>query len=134
VWLKRLVSGADPGAGVEISVGVAPGRLWVVYAVRFRLVADATVATRTVGITIDDGTTVFYEAVATPTQVAGETLDYTFSTAAFAQGTAARRGAGVLYSPCVMYRGWFLRTLTQNLQAGDNFGAPVLLVDELMEG
>jgi hypothetical protein len=131
-WLRRIVRGNNPAAGAEISVQVAGGRFWSVISMRFRLVAAAVAVTRVVGLRIGDGTDVVYEAVATPTQLTGETIDYTFSTSAFAQGTAAARGAGVLYAPCIVPRGWTLETLTTNLQGADDFGAPVLLVDEFM--
>lgn len=132
-WQTRVVRGTNPAAGAEISERVGPGRQWLLYAVRFRFVTDATVTTRVPGLQIDDGSDTFLEVPPALGQAATQTIDYTFAAGGASVSEANLRGISVLPFPLPLLRGYRIRTLTTNLQAGDDFGAPVLLVAELMD-
>src|SRR5713101_7361481 len=53
--LMRIVTGAVPAAGAEISDAVPAGRQWIVRGGRFQLTASVAVATRIVSVVVDDG-------------------------------------------------------------------------------
>ncbi|HEY2938147.1 MAG TPA: hypothetical protein VGJ25_16205 [Gaiellaceae bacterium] len=133
LWRKRVIIGDDPAAGAEVALTVEKGRAWIVYAIRIPFVTDATVATRVVGLRIDDGNSVYFEAPSGAGQAASLTMAHVFSTAGFNGNEAGVRSSGGLFVPCVLLRGHRILTVTTNIQAGDNFGRPVLYVDELMD-
>ncbi len=122
---------ADPAAGAEIVVTV-PGRaVWEIMAVRYNLVADATVTTRQPHLDMDDGENIF----ATVPAVTGTAATFNFTYVAY-QGAVSDDVFGTsLSNPLpiglVMLPGWRVLTRTVNLQAGDNYAAPVLYVREI---
>jgi len=132
-WRKRVVLGPDPAAGAEVSVTVDQGRLWIVHSIRIVLVTDATVANRFLVLQLDDGTSVFFEATSSVAHAASATVSYLFSSAGFWNQLGGTLLGSGLFVPCVLLRGFRIRTATAGLQAGDNFGRPTLYVDELME-
>lgn len=129
----RSITGTDPGAGAEISETVPTGARWRLLALRAALVTDATVTNREVAITFDDGATVYAEFASGANQTATLTRQYTASRqgprGAAATGTSILIATSDLWLPA----GHRIRTLTTNLQAGDNWGAPQLLVNEELE-
>jgi hypothetical protein len=126
-----VVTGTDPAANTEVSETVPANGRWRVLAMRVSLVTDATVANREVSLQFDDGTTAFFAAAANANQAASLTRQYSV-------GTAGERGAAATAtdilipapSDVVLLAGHRVRTSTTNRQAGDNFGAPTLLVQE----
>lgn len=128
------VTGADPAAGVEISETIPANARRELLAVRFVLVADATAISRSVTLAIDDGANIFYSGASHDAQTASQTLTYS----AGAGITAARVPAALhveipLPNRVRLSAGFRFRTVTGNLQAGDNFGAPQYLVEEWIE-
>lgn len=131
-WL-RIISGTDPGAGVEISETVPTGARWRLRAFSFALVTSATVANRTPVLTIDDGANVFFETGSNVAQTATLTAKYraaigvpltTFGTTSYNLP---------LPSDLVLPAGARIRTVTGLLQAGDDYGAPIYAVEEFIE-
>lgn len=126
----RSITGTDPAAGAEISETVPADARWRLMGVGLTLVTDATAANREVRLVIDDGTTIIAEIPAGVTQVASETRRYSFG-AGFPRGAGAQSLNVIApLPPVVLGAGYRVRTLTTNLQAGDNYGAPQLLVEE----
>lgn len=129
----RSITGTDPAAGAEISETVPTNARWQLLAIRFTLVTDATVANRRPNLQIDDGTTELARSTLQNDATAGATFHYSYQI-----GVQALAGAGNYFSAHIVSRtylsgGFRIRTATTNLQAGDNFGAPQLLVEEWIE-
>jgi len=129
----RSVLGTDPAAGAEISETVPTNTRWRLLAAIVTLVTDATVANRRTIWLIDDGATVLWFGddnvnhapsttiphLLSPSPIRG-TLNYGYNTSL---GTA----------DTMLLQGWRLRTTTQAMVAGDNYGAPQLWVEEWIE-
>jgi hypothetical protein len=130
----RNVTGTDPAAGADWSETVPTNARWRLIAARAALVTDATVASRTASITVDDGTTTVWNMPCHTTQAASLTFTYYF-TAIGASGFASGNTLVIPAPPdMVMGPGWRVRAQTGTIQAGDNWGAPQLWVEEWIEG
>lgn len=119
----------NPGVGANLSATVPGHELWVVEAVSFRLVTDATVATRVVTVNVDDGTTPY---LFTSTNVA-HTASLTFDYSAFMGAGVGGGGGGVVVMPwpdggLPTSPGSRIRTVVESLQAGDQISRVRLLV------
>lgn len=130
----RSVLGTDPAANVEISETVPTGARWRVRALRFALVTDVNAANREVAITYDDGTTVYAEAAAGANQAASLTRQYTGAITGVRGAAATGSGISIALPDLTLLAGHRIATATTNRQAGDNYGAPQLLVEEWLEG
>lgn len=130
----RSFTGTDPAAGAEISETVPAGARWRFQSLHATLVTDATVATRNVQLLIDDGATTFHRGNAATSQAASLTFPYTFSPNGQAM-VGAVNNAPQICTPVglVLLAGWRIRTLTANVQATDNYGAPQLALEEWLE-
>jgi len=114
----RTIVGTDPAAGAEISETVPTNARWRLISVRVTLVTSATVTDRTPTITLDDGINIFGQSEDGVTVPASTTSNQTFSAL----------GDIILLSEA--YR---IRSLTTNIQVGDNYGAPIYIVEEWIE-
>jgi len=131
---QHVVIGDDPAAGNEPLTVVPGGRSWVLLAYTIALVTDATVINRHPELLIDDGTTAYCRIGTGAAQAASITGRYNYAV-----------GLGTFYSasnilthglpspPLKLPGGHRIRFSTVNLQAGDNYGAPILYVEELPE-
>jgi|ERR671918_1334537 hypothetical protein len=129
----RSVAGADPGAGAEISDTVPSGARWRLHSWRASLVADGTVANRTVTLIIDDGTTELFRQDASAAQTAGQTRAYQAYNTGVAADLVGSTFRLPMPFPVLLPAGARIRTSTANLQAGDNWGAAQILVEESLE-
>lgn len=129
----RSIAGADPAAGAEISETVPTNARWRLWGFTFTLVTDATAANRVVDVALDDGAAIYYRASVPTAQTASQTVIYSAAPQGVAQGVTNLRALVPLPTPCPLFQGHRIRTVTQALQAGDNFGAPQYLVEELIE-
>jgi hypothetical protein len=130
----RLITGTDPAANVEISETVPAGVRWRLYSVVYNFITDATVANRDVNLILDDGTNEIWKAGGASTQVAS--INRTYYAAAAGYSPALLTNGVTVPLPEALYlaSGYRIRTSTNARQAGDNFGAPVYLVEEWLEG
>ncbi|MGB2711403.1 MAG: hypothetical protein WBC33_07785 [Conexibacter sp.] len=136
VWgdgLLRAVAGTDPGAGVEISQTVPTNTRWRYLAMRYQLVTDGTAANRWAIIVLDDGTNVYFQSEPTAAIVASTTRQFNIGNGT--QRQALANADFMLTFPVDLRQpaGHRIRTATLNLQAGDNYAAPQLLVEEWLE-
>lgn len=125
----KLVTGPDPAAGAEAEVPVPGGELWDLYTFQVRLVNDATVANRRVSLAFDDGTTEFARFPTGQDYVASSNTLVTWADGlgqTLSAGTGNFRAIPMVAPP--LLPGHSVGTITEGLQAGDNFGAPVLYV------
>ena len=130
----RSITGTDPAAGAEISETVPTGARWRLRALRVALTTDATVANRLTTLDIDDGTTQIMR-IEGPAVIAASTtrgLNYGIGFPSRAQLNGNELVP--LPSDVVLGAGFRIRTTTLNLQAGDNYAAPQLLVEEFIAG
>lgn len=129
----RSITGTNPAANTEITETVPAGALWRLLGTRFQLVTDANVANRTATLIVDDGTNTIWQADANATQAAGVTRNYNFfpwSTLPTAAGTEI---FGFVPPNMLLQAGFRIRTSTANIQVTDNYGAPILLVEEWLQ-
>lgn len=118
-----VVTGTDPAAGVEISEFMPALR--EITAITFSLVCDATVATRTVNLVLDDASGIFYRRLAEADLIATQTGTFVCAHNGYV-GRASLTVIQIDMPPKVtLALNQRFRTITTNLQAGDNFSAPV---------
>lgn len=131
----RSITGTDPGAAAEFSETVPTGARWRPHALSFTLLTDATVANREVALTFDDGTNIYCVQLPGAVQAAGGVRRYSYGldTAVVASGLGAVDRT-IPLPRLLMLAGHRIRSVTGNLQAGDNYSAPQLLVEEWLEG
>jgi hypothetical protein len=126
----RIITGTDPAAGAEINESVPNNARWLLHAIQFSLVTDATVATRGVQILIDDGITELLRLLQSTNQTASNNVFYQ----AWQMGQiVSSAGFNIQFAapfPLPLPPQARFRTVTSALQAGDNFGAPRYLVEE----
>jgi len=125
----RAFVGRDPAAGTEaVFDGFSPGR-WAVLAVRFSLATDATITTRLPHLQVLHEGVVVYEA--TPDAGQAQNITRVYS-AAQTPLRAVDTTGNVAHLPLplglVATELTVLRTVTDNLQAGDNYSAMTVLV------
>lgn len=130
----RSIGGTDPAAGAEIAETVPTGARWRLQSLRAALVTDATAANREVAIVFDDGTNTYAEAHAGVNQAASLTRQYTAAIAGVRGAAATGTGILIAIPSLILPAGHRIRTSVTNLQAGDNWGAPRLLIEEWLEG
>ncbi len=129
----RSIAGTDPAANTEISEAVPTNARWRLLGLDAALVTSAFVANREVVLTIDDGATVVAEVAAGVAQAASVTRRYSFARGVPRLAPAASTVISAPAPDIVLGAGFRIRTVTANLDAGDNFGAPQLLVEEWIE-
>lgn len=125
-----VIESADPDAGAELDDIVNGNEYWRIQAIRFQLVTDANMANRRVHVTIDDGTNVLLDFIASNGQVASETVNYTF--APFGAINDSLDDADIVSgipNNLILPNPFHIRTDTTNLLAGDNFGVMRILAE-----
>ena len=129
----RSITGTDPVAGAEVLEVVPTDAFWRVRSMNVSLVSDATAVARVVRATIDDGSAVYFQSNPEFTQGASLTSEYTMG----AFGGGAGLNSAFLRVPLLvdtlMPAAHRIGTDTVSLQAGDNYGAPQLLVEEWIQ-
>jgi hypothetical protein len=121
----------DPAAGAEVSI-IVPGRAaFELVAIRLELVTDATVAARRTTLSFDDGTVEFFRWTAGDTQAASLTRQL-YGAAGLGYEAGAFRTDELVFGLPHLYLapGFRVSTVTENLQAGDNYAAPRIYVRE----
>jgi hypothetical protein len=122
------VNTAAPAAGAESITVVPAGQTWSLAGFTATLTTSATVANRTVNFVIDDGAGhIIWQGAAAVVQTATQVVTYQ-GNAGVPAGAAVV--GGILQMPfpasMVMQPGWRIRTLTTNIQAGDQWSAAVV--------
>lgn len=128
--LMRSILGTDPAAGVEIAETVPTNAAWKLKGVLFTLVTDATVASREPHLVIDDGTNIIFEGGISGAITAGSSLKCSLSNVASSPSSSGVRALVYLPHDPFLFEDFRIRTLTGSFQAGDNYAAPRLLVEE----
>jgi len=96
-------------------------------------VADATVANRRPTCAFDDGTTIFARAAINANLTASQSPVISFIPSGAAENVSGSIVTGAIPPDLALSAAFRIRTVTVNLQAGDNWGAPQLIVEEWLE-
>lgn len=132
--LIRSIDLGDPAAGSDYADQTVPtGSVWRVMGFVGTLVTNATAANRRVTIPVTDGTDVVYVQNAHFRHQASVTARYSgFSPgiALITQGAVTEDENAIDISPNQIPGGYIIDFVTNNLQAGDNWGDGQLLVEE----
>lgn len=124
-------AGADPAAGAEATFTPTANKLSKPHSFTVTLVTDATAANRQVTLRIQRDGNVVYRIPAPAVQTASTTVIYCFG-----KDLPSTNGATALVQSIPMPDGIVLTendtidTVTTNLQAADNFGAPRVFMEE----
>jgi hypothetical protein len=82
---------------------------------------------------IDDGTNVFNTSDPVTAQAATQTITHRFQSDPVSASLALTDNLVSVMPGFNLGQGSRIRTLTANLQVGDNWGAPQMLVEEILE-
>lgn len=126
----RQFEGTNPAAGAEISETVPTNALWRFISLRTTLVNSAAVGSRFPRLVFDDGSEVFAEHLIGITTVALDTTVLCWAAGASQQGAGGLSATAGVANDLWLPEGYRVRTLTSGLQAGDDYNAPQLLVEE----
>lgn len=134
---ENLIIGTAPAAGAEIAETVPARRLWKLRSFSTVLTASVAVANRAPILRIEDGGGNFFFRSALNNFVVASgvgNLCWAPGMTYTAPGVATNT-AGMADIPQEMFLrpGWIIRTLTLNLQAADQYSAPVYVVEEWVE-
>lgn len=126
----EVIAGTDPAAGIEISQTVPTGFAWRLLAVTATLVTSAVAANREASLVLDDGTNIFARIPTSQNHAASLTRRVGWfhgaTPAAVVTDTTLQAG---LPNDVILGAGFRVRIITTNLDAGDNWSAPILLVE-----
>jgi hypothetical protein len=129
----RVITGTDPAANTELSDTVPTNARWRLRSYKVVFVTDATVTNRTFILILDDGTNDILRCPYSSSQAASLTRHYNGGDFGYAS-TADDNGVTLaIPSNIILMGGSRLRSTTRNLQAGDNYGAPQITVEEWIE-
>jgi hypothetical protein len=131
----RRVPGTNPSAGQEIAETVPTGARWRLLSLFAALVTNVNVANRRpVFLLGDAGSLTFFNASAPAVQAASLTTFYCLAPGLGFESApdTSRVNVGIPVS-MMLGAGYHIDTLTTNLQAGDDWGAPSMLVEEWIE-
>jgi hypothetical protein len=124
------IIGSTPGAGSDISETVPNDRRRELLAFTASLATSATAVTRDVFFTLDDGANVFFQGPSYVGQAPSTNQSYSVNASLTVPN--GRPGPVSLLGPIgiSLKTGYRIRTITNNLQAGDQWTAPHYLVLE----
>lgn len=123
------VVGTDPAAGQEFSHTVPAGVRWELISLQAPLVTDATVSNRVAQFIVDDGVNTLFFTSSVILQAASLTINYNLYPIGYAQTNYQSR-VTVPIPDFTLLTGWRVRSVTFSMQAGDNWGPPILTVKE----
>lgn len=130
----RSIVGTDPAAGAGWSETVPTGARWRMQTLKATLVTDATVANRRVGMSISDGAATYMRLMSEFDQTAGLTHLWHFMNGVASSAAAITNIARVaIPHDLILGAGFILNDNTSNRQAGDDWGAPTIIVEEWIE-
>jgi hypothetical protein len=131
----RSITGTTPAAGAEISETVPTGARWELISIMAQLVTSATVANRISTLLLDDGANVFARSQSRNNATASSTTRPAWM--AGVNGQAELDASTIAIGLPIGLRlssGFRIRTLTINIQVGDQYSAVQYLVREWIEG
>ncbi len=131
--MLRSITLTDPAAGVEISQVVIADARWRFISLHASLVTAAVAGARVPVLVFDDGANTYFQMEAGVNQGGGSTVFWTWSIHGHKETSAVFSRPAIGVAPMVLLQGHRIRTTTQALDPGDNWGAPQLYVEEWIE-
>ncbi len=125
-------TGADPDAGAEISITVPARRRWKIHTIHQELVTDATIEDRICALIIDDGTNILLAVSSLVAQTASTTKHYYFAPIGAPEINILLISTNPM-PELFLTAGSRIRTATDGLQEGDNYAAPIFLIEEWID-
>ena len=125
----QSITGTDPAAGTEVSETVPANTIWSLNSVRANFITDATVASRFPALQLTDGTDVLSRYLNAIAQTASQTLDHDFKNISVEHASRNSTMNHITNFPVILSAGYIIETSTVLIKAGDNWGAPQLLVE-----
>lgn len=130
--LVRMIVGTNPAAGGDTSESVPTNARWKILSWIVTLVCDANVADRSAFLILDDGTNQLMTKLSWSTVAAGETTRFMAGPGLDVIATGNRR-AQPIPNETILFQAYRIKTGTVNIQVGDDYGAPVFMVEEWIE-
>lgn len=121
-----VVSATTPAAGADWSLTVPAGHLYELLTVWAKLTTDANAANRSVVLGVSDGDATFLQLPPPALQTASLAYDYAWAQHGADHGGAPGQAIGL--PRLVLEPGWVLSVTTANVQVGDQWSQPKLLV------
>lgn len=132
--VEKLVV-ANPAAGSELSVTVPGGEVWEFLSLCVQLQTSGVVSARSITLVFDDGTDIVGQYGMQDVQNAGNLVRYTFAAEmGFSKTTYSLNSIYGVIPRQWLPGGWRARTLTANLDAGDDYTSPVIVVRRYSPG
>lgn len=132
--LFREFAGTNPAAGDEIVETVPNGRLWHIIAIQFTLVAAVAAFSRRPHVFIIGSGGGEYDFFSSIDQITGETKTYTAAAVgAVPDETDANKIIIAIPNNLYLPENSMIRTRTTNIQAGDNYSAPNIMIEEFFQ-
>ena len=130
----RQIVGTNPAAGVEIAESVPTGARWRLVTFIALLATNAVIAARVpyLVVIVAGSSSAFFPPVASVPQSASQYVQWFNGYAPFTVGGTTAQ-AGSAPTQLLLPGGSTLQTFTENLQAGDDWSFPTLLVEEWLE-
>ena len=130
----RGITGTNPAAGAEISETVPTGARWRLIGETYTLVTAVAAATRQSRLAVTTGGGLYILMPSGTTQIASLTLDYYYYEGAPRMTTSENSATtNPIFGRGISAAGEIYSTSTSNLQAADNYSAPVYQVEEWIE-
>lgn len=129
----RVVQITNPAAGADWVATVPTGARWKVYSFHALFTASATVANRQVEVIVDDGANIYWDSDAQVNITAGQAVSINDTGTNVPQGVFTTTQNLVIPPQLQMAAGHRIRTATAGIQAGDQWSAINLLVEEVIE-
>ena len=113
----------DPAANTEITLTIGANRRWLVFGFYYRLVTNANAANRRSHVRITDGTNEIFFFQHDQVQAASITRDYSWAPRGGFVGAILQSRTSAHMPVTPMFQGWTIETITEGIQATDNYGA-----------
>lgn len=129
----RSITGTNPAAGANISETVPTNAVWKLKALATSFTTSGVAGTRRVYISITDGTTELYNSISPQTQAPGATIDYFFGPWPSAPTVSSASNRIPTIPDILLPGGYTIDVIVSGGDAGDDFAAPQLLVEEWLQ-
>jgi hypothetical protein len=131
--MLRTIVGTNPAAGVEITETVPAFTRWRLISLHANLQTSAVVANRIVHVQLDDGANLFFQSDPNENQAASSLYGYNFTSGPLLNSALSQQVMLPLPLTPLLGPGYRIRTLTAALDGGDDWSAPVYLVEQWMQ-
>ena len=129
--LIRVLTGTDPIAGADVVETVPANVLWRLISFIATLTTDANAADRRPRFIATNGTSTFVRIINLNNQTATQVRNYTFAIVPGTKHDDIDDDDKTTTIPDLLLpEGFTFETLTDNILAGDNWGAPIICVEQ----